>query len=72
MTRHHHQSKEEQIYHKAHDAIPFHFEKRHYRANKAVASNDTSIQIRAYQIHREKDGVALDNWLEAEQSFKAV
>jgi len=31
---------------------------------------DTLIQIRAYQIHQEKGGSHLDNWLEAEQDVK--
>jgi hypothetical protein len=33
-------------------------------------ANDSSIQLRAYQIHQEKGGSDLDNWLEAEQSLK--
>jgi len=54
MAKHHHQSKAEQIDNKAHGAPP---------------SDDVSIQIRAYQIHLEKGGSDLDNWLEAERSF---
>ncbi|MBF0485670.1 MAG: DUF2934 domain-containing protein [Candidatus Omnitrophica bacterium] len=35
-----------------------------------VACDDSSIQLRAYQIYCEKGGFALDNWLEAEKSLK--
>ena len=35
---------------------------------EAAAYND-SIQLRAYQIHQEKGGSDLDNWLEAERSI---
>lgn len=36
---------------------------------KAVV-DERSIQLRSYQIHQEKGGTALDNWLEAEQILK--
>jgi hypothetical protein len=32
-----------------------------------ATDNDSSIKLRAYQIHEEKGGSELDNWLEAEQ-----
>ena len=32
--------------------------------------NDNSIQLRAYQIHQEKGGSDIDNWLEAEINLK--
>ncbi len=35
-----------------------------------VAVDDSSIQLRAYQIYREKGGSSLDNWLEAEHILK--
>jgi hypothetical protein len=35
-----------------------------------VAVDDNSIQLRAYQIHQEKGGSDLDNWLEAERILK--
>ena len=35
-----------------------------------AAADDNSIQLRAYQIHQEKGGSDLDNWLEAERSLK--
>ena len=35
-----------------------------------VAVDDNSIQLRAYQIHQEKGGSDLDNWLEAERCLK--
>ena len=31
---------------------------------------NSSIQLRAYQIHLEKGGSDIDNWLEAERSSK--
>jgi len=34
------------------------------------AVNDSSLQLTAYQIHQEKGGTALDNWLEAEINLK--
>ncbi|GEM_PF-366833 len=37
---------------------------------KNVAVDDSSMQLRAYQIYREKGGSALDNWLEAERILK--
>ncbi len=41
-------------------------------ANKGYASAPFhSIQLRAYQIHLEKGGSDLDNWLEAERCFKS-
>jgi hypothetical protein len=35
-----------------------------------VAVDNNSIQLRAYQIHQEKGGSDLDNWLEAEEILK--
>jgi len=35
-----------------------------------VAKDDSDIKLRAYQIHLEKGGSDLDNWLEAERSLK--
>ena len=35
-----------------------------------VAVDDNPIQLRAYQIHKEKGGSDIDNWLEAERSLK--
>ena len=58
MTKHHHLSKEEQIYNKAHGAQPFHFEKKPYRANEASADD------------HEKDGPALRNSSESKSHFK--
>ena len=37
--------------------------------NRAEA-DDSAIQLLAYQIHCDKGGFALDNWLEAERSLK--
>ena len=35
-----------------------------------VAVDDNSIQLPAYQIHQERGGSDLDNWLEAERILK--
>jgi hypothetical protein len=35
-----------------------------------IAENDSSTKLRAYQIHLEKGGSDLDNWLEAEQFLR--
>ena len=39
-------------------------------AQTNVAVDDSSIQLRAYQIYQEKGGTDLDNWLEAEEILK--
>ena len=57
MTKHHHQSKAEQIDNKEHGAAPFHHEK---------------IQEQAYHIFLEKGGHHLDNWLEAERTIRNI
>ena len=76
MPKHHHQSREEQLYNKEHGAAPFHHEKMPYPRSPSVESeniptkvaiDDRSIQLRAYVIYQEKGGSALDNWLEAER-----
>ena len=35
-----------------------------------MPADDSSVQLRAYQIHQEKGGPALDNWLEAKQTLR--
>jgi hypothetical protein len=35
-----------------------------------VETDNSSIQIRAYQIYQEKGGSAFDNWLEAERILR--
>ena len=77
MSKHtHHQSKTEQIDNKAHGTPPFHYDP--YQLSEAekskdiqsqVAEQESSIKLRAYQIHLEKGGSDLDNWLEAERSL---
>jgi hypothetical protein len=77
MSKHtHHQSRAEQINNKAHGIPPFHYDP--YETSGALKSEDVStkvadensaIQLRAYQIHLEKGGSDLDNWLEAERSL---
>ena len=80
MSKHtHHDTNQEQKTKKEHGAIPFHFDQ--YQSSVAVKSQDIStkedednsdIKLRAYQIHLEKDGSDLDNWLEAERSLKML
>ena len=72
MTKHHHQSRAEQIDNKAHGVAPFHFVKTQSRGRNAVATNDSSTQARAHQMHHEKDGQAMENWLEAEQTIRNI
>ena len=77
MSKHHLQSVAEQIANKGHASAPFHNEKKSYQVSEAIQSEDistkvaednSSIKLRAYQIHLDKGGPDLDNWLEAERS----
>ena len=80
MSKHtHHQSNEEQRSNKEHGAKTFHYDP--YLANEAEKSQENSnkaddeigvIRLRAYQIHLEKGGSDLDNWLEAERSLMEI
>lgn len=80
MSKHHHQSKAEQIGNKAHDAATFHRESISKYSSKsakskdipanAIAGDDDLVQLQAYQIYQEKGGSDLDNWLEAERMLK--
>jgi hypothetical protein len=82
MSKHHHlQSIAEQIANKGHGSPPFHYSKNSYQAHELLKSEDiqpnapvdnNSIQLRALQIHDEKGGTAMENWLEAEQILKAI
>ena len=79
MSKRHIQNLAEQIANKGHGSPPFHHEKTPYQTSEElkpedisakVAEEDSSIKLRAYQIHLEKGGSDLDNWLEAEQWSK--
>jgi len=79
MSKHHLKNVAEQISNTGHGSAPFHYGKIPDQSSKLmesgdiqtkVADVDSSIQLRAYQIHQEKGGTDLDNWLEAEQSLK--
>jgi hypothetical protein len=80
MSKHtHHETNQEQRNNKEHGAAPFHYDP--YQSSVAVKSGDIStkadednsdIKLRAYQIHLEKGGSDLDNWLEAERSLKVL
>ena len=43
--------------------------KRHHQYK---ALDHAIVELRAYQIHHEKGGSALDNWLEAEKNLKSA
>lgn len=49
---------------KIQSAVPVFYESYSYPTRKL---QDSAIQIRAFQIHHEKGGSPLDNWLEAER-----
>ena len=79
MSKHHHQSKEEQINNKAHGVVTFHHEKKPYEASESMRSayiqnkvvvDDRSIRLLAYEIYREKGGTSFDNWIEAERILR--
>jgi hypothetical protein len=79
MSKHHIENLAEQIANKGHASAPFHNVKKSNQANEAAksenistmeADENSSIQLRAYQIHLDKGGSDLDNWLEAEQDIK--
>jgi hypothetical protein len=79
MSKHHIENLAEQITNKVHGSTPSHQQKKHSQPSEAEnsgniqvngAEDDSSIKLRAYQIHLEKGGSVLDNWLEAEQSIK--
>jgi len=74
-----HQNRAKQTYNQSLGAVPAYREKMPHKAAEPMPSEDiqgktavdeSSIQSRAYQIHREKGGAALDNWLEAERSLR--
>ena len=64
------QSKAAQVSSKTQKVEPFYTEKMPYVAAESVKIDEGSIQDRAFQIHNEKGGTALDNWLEAENALK--
>ena len=67
MSKHHIENLAEQIANKGHGSAPFHHVKDPYPAKEVVSQDKSSTQLRAYQIHQEKGGTALENWLEAER-----
>ena len=80
MSKHTHlETNQEQRTKKEHGASSFHYDP--YQSNGAKKSQDIStkadednsdLKLRAYQIHLEKGGSDLDNWLEAEKSLKIL
>ena len=60
MSKHHHQSRAEQIDNKIHGTVTFHQHKMFDHA---------AVELRAYQTYQEKGGSDLDNWLEAERAL---
>ncbi len=77
MSKHHHQSKAEQIDNKTNDAVTFHRESVSKYVSKpakpkgipakAAVVDDNLVQLQAYQIYKKKGGTDLENWLEAEE-----
>jgi hypothetical protein len=76
MSKHKIENVAEQIANKGHGSEALHNNKKPNQVNKATKSENistkksdenSSIQLRAYQIHQEKGGSELDNWLEAER-----
>jgi hypothetical protein len=80
MSKHtHHETNQEQRSKKDHGAQPSHDDPN--QSSGAVKAQDIStkadednsdIKLRAYQIHLEKGGSDVDNWLEAERSLKIL
>ncbi len=75
MSKHHHQTREEQINNRIHDAVRLQQENTPYQKNKSMqledvlrkeVADDHSIQLWAYELYCEKGGIASDNWLEVE------
>ena len=80
MAKNHLKNLAEQIVSKGYASAPFHNGKTPDQASEAAKSQglqaeaseeNSEIQLRAYQIHLEKGGSDLDNWLEAEQSLRS-
>ena len=69
MSKHHLKNIAEQIAHTGHGSSPFHYGKECKDSQTKPTADEGSIQLRAYQIHQEKGGSDLDNWLEAEKSL---
>jgi len=67
MSKHHLLNLAEQISKKGYGSAPFHYGNTQTKA----AVDDHSIQLQAYQIHQEKGGSEIDNWLEAERILKS-
>jgi len=79
MSKHRIKNLAEQIADKGHGNAPFHQEKMNDQSSPAVKverlqantiEDDNDIKLRAYQIHLEKGGSDIDNWLEAEGSLR--
>lgn len=79
MTKLYQESREKQMNKKIHGMAPFQHENEPYPKSesrqtenilKKEALHHSAIQFLAYQIHHEKGGTALDNWLEAERILK--
>ena len=69
MSKHHLKNVAEQIAITGHGSSPFHYGKESNSSQTKPAVAEGSIQLLAYQIHQEKGGSDLDNWLEAEGSL---
>ena len=79
MSKHKIENLAEQIANKGHASATLNNKKKPNQVSKSANSENisrmevdenNSIQLRAYQIHQEKGGSELDNWLEAEQTLR--
>ena len=76
MSKHKIENLAEQLANQGHSSAPLQNMKKPNQESKASksenistieADENSSIQLRAYQIHQEKGGSDIDNWLEAER-----
>ena len=79
MSKRYHESREAQMDKKIHGLASAQHENLPYPRSQSMQTEDilkkeavhhSSIQLLAYQIHHEKGGPALDNWLEAEKILR--
>lgn len=79
MPKHHHKDKTEPVCNREQGVKPAPCEKMPSHPGESresediqakLLSDDKAIRLRAYEIHREKGGTALDNWLEAERESR--
>ena len=78
MSKYQHQTKEEQTNNRLYNAVRTRKKNTTSQRDELASTasreitvvDDRAIQLRSYQIHQEKGGTALDNWLEAERILR--